>query len=48
SGSISGSDSVMYLGDSAVGDTTAGSGCSSAGSISSASGRYSGYSDPGM
>nr|GFD45488.1 hypothetical protein [Tanacetum cinerariifolium] len=48
SGSISGSDSVMYPGDSAVGDTVAGSGCSSAGIISSAGGRYSGYSGPGM
>nr|GFA54069.1 hypothetical protein [Tanacetum cinerariifolium] len=42
----SGSDSVMYPGDSAVGDTVAGSDCSSAGSISSAGGRYSGYSGP--
>nr|GEZ66283.1 hypothetical protein [Tanacetum cinerariifolium] len=33
-----GSDSVKYPGDSAVGDTAAGSGCSSAGSISSAVG----------
>nr|GFB28729.1 hypothetical protein [Tanacetum cinerariifolium] len=33
-------------GDSAVGDTAAGSGCSSAGRTSSAGGRYSGYSDP--
>nr|GFB99416.1 hypothetical protein [Tanacetum cinerariifolium] len=48
SGSISGSDSVMYHGDSAVGDTATGSGCSLAGSTSSACGRYSGYSDPGM
>nr|GFB63928.1 hypothetical protein [Tanacetum cinerariifolium] len=46
SGSISGSDSVMYPGDSAVGDTAAGIGCSSAGSTSSAGGRYSGYSGP--
>nr|GFB83296.1 hypothetical protein [Tanacetum cinerariifolium] len=48
SGSISGSDSVMYPGDSAVGDTAVGSGCSSAGSISSAGGRYYRYSGPGM
>nr|GEW20798.1 mitochondrial adenine nucleotide transporter ADNT1-like [Tanacetum cinerariifolium] len=37
----------MYPGDSAVGDTAVGSGFSSARSISSASGRYSGYSGPG-
>nr|GFA60171.1 hypothetical protein [Tanacetum cinerariifolium] len=43
-----GSDSVMYPSDSAVGDTAAGSGCSSTRSISSAGGRYSGYSGPGM
>nr|GFC97437.1 hypothetical protein [Tanacetum cinerariifolium] len=48
SGSNSGSDSVKYHGDSAVGDTAAGRGCSSPGSISSASGKYSGYSGPGM
>nr|GFC91262.1 hypothetical protein [Tanacetum cinerariifolium] len=40
SGSILGSDSMMYPGDSAVGDTAAGSGYSSAESISSAGGRY--------
>nr|GEY38544.1 hypothetical protein [Tanacetum cinerariifolium] len=48
SGSIFGSESVMYPGDSAVGDTAAGSGCSSAGSTSSAGGRYSRYFGPGM
>nr|GFC32236.1 hypothetical protein [Tanacetum cinerariifolium] len=46
SGSISGSESVMYPSDSAVGDTAAGSGYSSAGNTSSAGDRYSGYSGP--
>nr|GFD35290.1 hypothetical protein [Tanacetum cinerariifolium] len=35
-------------GNGIVGDTVAGSGCSSVGNTSTAGGRYSGYSGPGM